>query len=88
LPDLNYKLPDIEINTFRVEEAAPIVGRSISQIELRKKYGITLLAIQRDHQIISNPDADTTIHAKDLLVVLALPDNLIDHCGLFLNQRL
>ncbi len=88
LPDLADKIPDIEINTFRVDEAAPIVGKSLGQIELRKKYGITLLAIQRDHQVISNPDADTIIQAKDLLVVLALPAKLTAHCGLFMNLRL
>jgi CPA2 family monovalent cation:H+ antiporter-2 len=87
LPDLKVHLPEIEINTFRVGERAHAVGKSLRQIELRKKYGMTLLTIQRDHQVLPNPDADTVILAKDLLVVLALPANLTGHCSLFLDPR-
>lgn len=87
LHDLEVHFPDIEVNTFRVGEGSPIVGKSLRQIELRKKYGITLLAIQRDHQILSNPDADSVILAKDLVVVLSPPVNLADHCNLFFNPK-
>lgn len=87
LHDLEVHFPDIEVNSFRVVEGSPIVGKSLRQIELRKKYGITLLAIQRDHQILSNPDADSVILEKDLVVVLSPPVNLADHCNLFLCPK-
>jgi CPA2 family monovalent cation:H+ antiporter-2 len=87
LHDLEVHFPDIEVNSFRVGEGSPIVGKSLRQIELRKKYGITLLAIQRDHQILSNPDADSVILEKDLVVVLSPPVNLADHCNLFLCPK-
>lgn len=87
LRDLKTHIPDIEVNTFRVAENSPIVGKSLRQMELRKKYGITLLAIQREHQILTNPDPDAVILAKDLIVVLSSPANLADHCALFLNPE-
>jgi CPA2 family monovalent cation:H+ antiporter-2 len=87
LHDLEVHFPDIEVNTFRVGEGAPIVGKSLHQIELRKKYGITLLAIQRDHEILSNPDAESVIMAKDLVVVLSPPINLAYHRNLFFNPK-
>jgi CPA2 family monovalent cation:H+ antiporter-2 len=83
--DLKLQLPDVEVITFRVEERAPIVGKSLAQVQLRKRYGITLLALQRGHELMPNPDADTTIKAKDLLVLLSLPANLAQHCDLFLT---
>jgi CPA2 family monovalent cation:H+ antiporter-2 len=87
LNELEEHFPDIEVSTFRVGEGSPIVGKSLRQIELRKKYGITLLAIQRDHQILSNPNADSVILANDLVVVLSPPSNLADHCNLFFNPK-
>ena len=87
LNELEEHFPDIEINTFRVGEDTPIVGKTLRQIELRKKCGITLLAIQRDHKILSNPDADSVILANDLVVVLSPPANLADHCNLFFNPK-
>ena len=39
-------------------------------MELRKKYGITLLAIQRGDEIISNPDGNFIINGQDILLIL------------------
>jgi CPA2 family monovalent cation:H+ antiporter-2 len=85
LPDLKAYFSDLEVNTFRVMKGAPVEGKSLRQLDLRKKYGINLLAVQRDRQVLPNPDADTLILARDLLVVLARPADLTSHCGLFLN---
>ncbi|MEJ2726713.1 MAG: TrkA C-terminal domain-containing protein [Deltaproteobacteria bacterium] len=83
LPDLKAYFSDVEVNTFRVMEGAPVAGKSLRQLALRKKYGINLLAIQRDRHVLPNPDADTVILAEDLLVVLAPPADLTGHCTLF-----
>jgi CPA2 family monovalent cation:H+ antiporter-2 len=85
LPDLRAYFSGLEVNTFRVMKGAPVEGKSLRQLDLRKKYGINLLAVQRDRQVLPNPDADTLILARDLLVVLARPADLTSHCGLFLN---
>ena len=42
---------------------------------------------QLDDQILSNPDPDSVILAKDLLVVLSPPVNLADYCNLFFNPK-
>jgi CPA2 family monovalent cation:H+ antiporter-2 len=52
--DLRIYLPDFEISAFRVNQESPLVGKTLAQIELRKKLGVTLLAIRRDSQIISD----------------------------------
>lgn len=87
IPDLKLQLPDVEISTFRVHEGSPIVGKSLSQIELRKKYGVTLLAIQRDKEILSNPDGDTNLCANDVLVVLAPSMKLAGITDLFISPN-
>jgi len=74
--DLKIHLPDFEISTFRVSQESPLVGKTLAEIELRKKFGVTLLAIRRDSQIISDPGGDTKFYANDLLVLLAAPDKI------------
>jgi CPA2 family monovalent cation:H+ antiporter-2 len=69
--DLQSYIPDVQINTVRVEAGSPFIGRTLSEIELRNKYGVTLLAIRRNEEILSNPKADTKIEANDIWVVLA-----------------
>ncbi|MDO9527812.1 MAG: cation:proton antiporter [Syntrophales bacterium] len=76
LSDLKLQLPDFEISTLRLDEKSPIVGKSLAQIELRKKSGVTLLAIRRNSQILSNPDVDMLFHANDVLFVVGSSDNI------------
>ncbi len=81
-PDLNLQLPDVEISTFRIGERSPLVGKSLAQIELRRRYGVTVLAIRRDSEILSNPHADIQLCVNDVLFVLGAPDRTAEVAGL------
>jgi len=83
--DLRLHLADVEISTLRVGENSPSVGKSLAEIELRKRYGITLLAIRRDSQILSNPGGDSKLCANDVLVILGPPNKIAGIRGLFHN---
>jgi len=83
--DLKFQLPDIEISTLRVTEQSLFVNKSLEQIELRKKYGVTVLAIRRDSEILFNPDVNIPFYAGDLLFVLGPPDKVAGVAGLFHN---
>ncbi len=81
--DLTLQLPDVEISTLRVGVKSALAGKSLAQIELRKRYGVTVLAIRRGSQILSNPDGDMQPCANDVLFVLGPPDKLAEVTSLF-----
>jgi len=81
--DLKIHLPDFEISTFRVSQKSPLAGKTLAQIQLRKKFGVTLLAIHRDSQIISDPGGDTKFCANDVLVLLGPPNKIAAITRLF-----
>jgi CPA2 family monovalent cation:H+ antiporter-2 len=83
LPELKQNLPDLDISAVRLVQGSPVAGRSIGEIELRKTYGVTVLAIRRGTEIISNPGADTVLHAEDLLIILGPPARLTGACHIF-----
>jgi CPA2 family monovalent cation:H+ antiporter-2 len=85
--DLKCQIPDVDISTFRVGEGSPIAEKSLSQLELRKKHGVTVLAIRRGDQVLSNPDAHTVIHSGDLLIALSKPSKLSRFAQLFLDGQ-
>ncbi len=85
--DLNLQLPDVEISTLRVVERSPIVGKSLSEIELRKKYGVTVLAIRRNSQILSNPNVNIPLCANDVLFVLGSSDKIAEVTSLLHNPK-
>ena len=83
LSDLTLNLPDIEISTLRVCERSAVDGKSLAQVELRKRYGVSILAIRRGERILSNPDADAHLLGNDVLVALGAPDKIAAAIRLF-----
>ena len=81
LTDLKLNFPDMEISSIRVNEKAPLVGRSLAELQLRTKYGVTLLAIRRGPQILANPEGQTQILGDDILILLGSPVDLIPVAG-------
>jgi len=81
LADLKLNFPDMEISSIRVSKKAPIVGRSLAELQLRTKYGVNLLAIRRGPQILANPDGQTQILGDDILILLGSPVNLVSVAG-------
>jgi monovalent cation:H+ antiporter-2, CPA2 family len=85
--DLKCQIPNVDITTFRVGEGSPIAGKTIAQMEIRKKHGVTVLAIRRGEEMVSNPDGNTVVHSGDLLVALSEPNKLARFAQLFLEGQ-
>jgi CPA2 family monovalent cation:H+ antiporter-2 len=83
LSDLTLNIPDIEISTLRVCERSPVDGKSLAQVELRKRYGVSILAIRRGERVLSNPGADMQLLGNDVVVALGTPDKIAVAMGLF-----
>jgi CPA2 family monovalent cation:H+ antiporter-2 len=83
---LQSLLQDVDIATFRVQAGSPVDGQTVADLELRKRHGLTLLALRREGQIISNPGAQTRLMGGDLVVIMAHPDKMASGVQLFLGR--
>ncbi len=81
--DLRQMLPELEIVTLSLEPGAPAAGRSLAELELRKRHGISVVAIRRGEAIEGNPPAQARLQPGDWVVVMARPENLAAARGLF-----
>ncbi|MBK7945309.1 MAG: cation:proton antiporter [Flavobacteriales bacterium] len=71
-------IPGVEIATLPVTLGrGKVVGRSVAEIALREKYGITVLAIRRKGRYITNVSGSTRIITDDLLYLLGSPDAIV-----------
>ena len=57
------------IEIFRLDEHSVYANHSIAEARFRQRFGLTLLAIQREQSILSNPEAQTVLLPGDHLVV-------------------
>jgi voltage-gated potassium channel len=68
---------DLMMEEIMVTPASALAERSILQANLRQKYGVIVIGIQRQEgRMDFNPEPDTSIRAGDKLVVLGRPDSL------------
>jgi CPA2 family monovalent cation:H+ antiporter-2 len=88
LSDLNVPLANVEIATVQLKEHALVSGKSIKDIELRKKHGVTILMVQRSKEPVYNPDADTQLLPGDTLYLFGQPDKLASAMKLFSAEKL
>ncbi|MEL4306156.1 cation:proton antiporter [Methanococcoides sp. LMO-2] len=72
--DMEVDIPDMNITNVRVRSSSFVVGKTLAQLELRKKYGVTILAIRRNSEIISNPDPDLFLTSHDVVVLMGAPE--------------
>ena len=63
------------------------MGKSLAQIELRRKYGVTLLAVRRDTQVLADPSGETIVCAEDVLMVLGRPEKIVELSRALLPQE-
>ena len=68
---------DLMMEQITVAPASTMCERSLVQANLRQKYGVIVVGIQRhEGRMEFNPEPDTPIRAGDKLVVLGRPDSL------------
>jgi CPA2 family monovalent cation:H+ antiporter-2 len=82
LPDLQLQLPQTEVATVRVSDRSFLVGRTLEEAALRKEYGVTLLALRREGETMTNPSPATTFREGDLLIVFGQTEDVTDAAAL------
>jgi len=75
-PSILDEFSNINIVAVNVDKGSNAEGRSIIEIELRKKTGVTLLAIKRGNGIIEHPVPETKLQVNDIAYLLGDPEQI------------
>lgn len=70
LSEIKLNLSNVEIGSFRLHPNSPLIGKILAESQLRNQYGMTVLLIRRDNNVLSNPAPNTKLMANDILVVV------------------
>jgi CPA2 family monovalent cation:H+ antiporter-2 len=72
-------IPDMEIAALPVQQGNNIiVGKRIKDTGLREKYGITILAINRQGKFIKEIRGVEVIRQDDVMYVIGGPDQIVE----------
>jgi CPA2 family monovalent cation:H+ antiporter-2 len=64
------QMPNIEISAIDIDNDSVVIGKTVSEIQLRKEVGVTLVAIKRGEQIIEHPSPKVVFQTGDIVYVL------------------
>ena len=82
-PEIQQHLADLEVETFRIAAEAPASGKTLAELRLREQVGVTVLAIQRNGETLTNPWGGTSLQAGDLVITLGKPTQFAEAAPLF-----
>lgn len=67
----SLSLPNLNIVIITVQKSqSPLLGKSISEIDIRNRFGVNIIAIRRDSDFLDVIDQNTKIMKDDILYVL------------------
>jgi CPA2 family monovalent cation:H+ antiporter-2 len=69
-----------------VREGAPAAGKNLEELELRRRHGISVLAVRREGKMIASPAGDFRLQPGDRLVLIATADRFAACSHLFRQE--
>jgi len=77
-----------QVEQIRVEKGAEIAGKRISEVQLRKNYGVSVIAVRcsRKMDAVVSPDGNTVLNEGDTAVVIGDRDSIASMTVLFTEK--
>ncbi len=69
-------LSHLDIEPFIINADSPAVGKSIKDLSFRTKTGTTIIAVERDYQILAGVDPDFTFAVGDTVFITGNKENI------------
>jgi CPA2 family monovalent cation:H+ antiporter-2 len=81
--ELALDFSDVEIRSIRIGKHSEAAGRTLGNLDLRNKYGVSILAISRNHRLMYDLGAETELNPDDILLLFSPPEKLEEIRELF-----
>ncbi|WP_406659741.1 monovalent cation:proton antiporter family protein [Methanolobus sp. ZRKC3] len=84
---IEKELPGFEVVSLKLDNNCQLSGKKLAELNLRNNYDITVLAIKRRTDIISNPKGQTQLLPNDICVMLVKPEMIHKVKELFSDEH-
>lgn len=84
---LSEEIPDVEIIALKAGNYTLFPGKSLREINLRKEYGLTIVAVKRGGKIHENPGSGFVFEAEDIMYVLGKPEKIGHIIEMFTHEN-
>jgi CPA2 family monovalent cation:H+ antiporter-2 len=77
---------NIEITAVKVDEHSPVIGKSLLEMQFRRTYGVTLVALLRKKVLIDNPDPEILFEKGDTVYLMGRSEQIANATELFAKK--
>mgnify|MGYP000160650358 FL=1 len=80
---IDFIAKGVALEWIRVKHGSPLAGKTIGENQIRKKTGVTVVAILRGENIIASPGPEEIIHENDGLLIVGKIEsikNFLEYC--------
>jgi CPA2 family monovalent cation:H+ antiporter-2 len=81
-------LPEIEIDGYRIPDSSLLNDRTIKELQVRKKTGVTIIAVRRGKEVYVNPAPDFIFKPGDFVLFTGNKKNMHDALMYFKGEPL
>ena len=81
--DMSGVCSGFDVVAIQLDPGSYLEGRSLEEVQLRKVHGLNVVAVQRQGQMMPNPDAKFQLQAGDVVYVFAEQARVVDKGHLF-----
>jgi CPA2 family monovalent cation:H+ antiporter-2 len=75
-PNLFDELNEVNISAIVVDDGSEAEGRSIKELDLRQRTGVTVLAIKKSGSIVEHPVPEEIFEKENLVYILGNPEQV------------
>jgi voltage-gated potassium channel len=78
--ETNFNAGDqkLRLERFKLPHESNYIGKTLTELDIRKNIGVTVIAIIRNDKAELNPRADYTVNQKDEFVALGTPEQIAE----------
>ncbi|MEW6108564.1 MAG: monovalent cation:proton antiporter-2 (CPA2) family protein [Nitrospirota bacterium] len=80
-------LPEIEMDGYKLQEGAHFVDKSIKELQVRKKTGVTIIAVRRGSDVFTNPEPDFRFKPGDIILFTGGRENMVNALKYFREEK-
>jgi CPA2 family monovalent cation:H+ antiporter-2 len=84
---LSRQLPGMDVSVLSVELGSDLEGRTLEESGLRRRHGLTVVAIGRGEEVTANPDGGMRLNAGDVAYVFGRRSDIAAKTWLFSGRR-
>jgi CPA2 family monovalent cation:H+ antiporter-2 len=80
-------LPEIEIDGYLIPEGSQLIEKTIKELQIRKKTGVTIIAVRRGREVHANPEPDFMFRKGDILLFTGARENMNQALNYFKEKK-